>query len=88
MLDEYFKQYGIIAIFAAIAVALPTALMLISWILSITPTSQPTPSLKTCSEIKSRRFVPGRNDEGLATLVKGLSTDDSIRMRLSDLAHL
>ena len=54
MLDEYFKQYGIIAIFAAIAVSLPTALMLISWILSILKVRPNNPS-----EIKSSIYECG-----------------------------
>lgn len=36
MLDEYFRQYGLVAIFAAIAVALPGSLLIVSWLLSFT----------------------------------------------------
>ena len=34
-LDEYFRQYGVIAVFAALAVAVPTGMLLISWFLSV-----------------------------------------------------
>ena len=34
MLDEYFRQYGLIAIFAGVAVAVPTSLIVASWLLS------------------------------------------------------
>ena len=34
-LDDYFRQYGIIAIFAALAVAVPTGMLLMSWTLSL-----------------------------------------------------
>ena len=35
MLDEYFRQYGVIAIFAALAVAVPSGMLIISWLLSV-----------------------------------------------------
>ena len=35
MLDDYFRQYGLIAIFAALAVAVPTGMLLTSWMLSV-----------------------------------------------------
>ena len=35
MLDEYFRQYGVIAVFAALAVAVPTGMLLVSWFLSV-----------------------------------------------------
>ena len=35
MLDEYFRQYGVIAIFAALAVAVPSGMLIISWLLSL-----------------------------------------------------
>lgn len=35
MLDDYFRQYGIIAIFTALAVAVPTGMLLMSWTLSL-----------------------------------------------------
>ena len=37
MLDEldYFRQYGVIAVFAALAVAVPTGMLLLSWCLSV-----------------------------------------------------
>lgn len=31
MLDDYFRQYGLIAIFTALAVAVPTGMLLLSW---------------------------------------------------------
>ena len=36
MLDDYFRQYGLIAIFAAFAVAVPTLMLVCSWALSLT----------------------------------------------------
>ena len=35
MLDDYFRQYGLIAIFAALAVAVPTGMLLASWFASL-----------------------------------------------------
>ena len=35
MLDDYFRQYGLIAIFSALAVAVPTGMLLLSWLLSV-----------------------------------------------------
>ena len=35
MLDDYFRQYGLIAIFAAFAVAVPTGMMVFSYLLSL-----------------------------------------------------
>ena len=35
MLDDYFRHYGIIAIFAALAVAVPAGMLLMSWGLSL-----------------------------------------------------
>ena len=34
-LDVYFRQYGLIAIFAALALAIPTGMLLFSWVLSL-----------------------------------------------------
>ena len=34
MLDDYFRQYGLIAIFAVVAVIVPSSLMLVSWLAS------------------------------------------------------
>ena len=34
MFDEYFRQYGFIAIFAGLALLVPLGMMLISWLLS------------------------------------------------------
>jgi len=44
MLDEYFRQYGVIAIFAALAVAVPTGMLIISWFLSIVKVRPNNPS--------------------------------------------
>ena len=35
MIDDYFRQYGLIAIFAALAVAVPTGMLMMSWMLSM-----------------------------------------------------
>ena len=35
MLDDYFRQYALIAIFAALAVAIPTGMLVLSWLLSL-----------------------------------------------------
>ena len=35
MLDDYFRQYGILAIFAAIAVGIPVSMLVMSWALSL-----------------------------------------------------
>ena len=35
MLDDYFRIYGLIAIFAAVAVAVPTGMLVTSWTLSL-----------------------------------------------------
>ena len=45
MLEDYFRQYGLIAIFAIIAVIVPTSMLLLSWLASrvgLRP-SNPTP---------------------------------------------
>jgi NADH-quinone oxidoreductase subunit A len=34
MLDDYFRQYGLIAIFAGLAVSVPTGMLMTSWLLS------------------------------------------------------
>ena len=34
MLDDYFRQYGLIAIFAAVAFIVPSSMMLVSWLAS------------------------------------------------------
>ncbi|SVB47594.1 uncharacterized protein METZ01_LOCUS200448, partial [marine metagenome] len=47
MADEmniYFTQYGIIAIFAALAVAVPTSMLLIGWALSLLKVRPKKPS--------------------------------------------
>ena len=44
MLDEYFRQYGVIAIFAALAVAVPTSMLIISWFLSVVKIKPNNPS--------------------------------------------
>jgi len=45
MFDEYFRQYGLIAIFAAFAVAVPTGMLLASWALSIIKIRPQKPSI-------------------------------------------
>ena len=35
MLDDYFRQYGLIAIFLALAVAVPTGMLIMSWTLTL-----------------------------------------------------
>ena len=35
LLDDYFRRYGLIAIFTAIAVGVPTGMMVLSWFLSL-----------------------------------------------------
>jgi NADH-quinone oxidoreductase subunit A len=35
MPDDYFRQYGLIAVFAALAVAVPTGMLVMSWFLSL-----------------------------------------------------
>ena len=35
MLDDYFRQYGLIAMFGALAVIVPTGMLVMSWILSV-----------------------------------------------------
>ena len=34
MLDDYFRQYGLIAIFAVVAVIVPSSMLLVSWLAS------------------------------------------------------
>ena len=34
MLDDYFRQYGLIAIFAGVAIMVPTSMLMGSWLLS------------------------------------------------------
>ena len=36
MLDDYFRQYGLLATFMALAVAVPTGMLAMSWLLSFT----------------------------------------------------
>ena len=45
MLDDYFRQYGIIAIFAALAVAVPTGMLMMSWTLSLVNIRPRVPSV-------------------------------------------
>ena len=35
MLDDYFSQYGLIVMFAALAVAVPAGMLVLSWLLSL-----------------------------------------------------
>ena len=52
MLDDYFRQYGLIAIFAALAVAVPTGMLTMSWMLSLIGVrpSKPDPIKKSIYE--------------------------------------
>ncbi len=34
-LDDYFRQYGLIAMFGAVAVVVPTGMLMMSWMLSV-----------------------------------------------------
>ena len=43
-LDDYFRQYGLIAVFAAVAVAVPTGMLLLSWVLSLVKVRPNNPS--------------------------------------------
>ena len=43
-LDDYFRQYGLIAVFAAVAVAVPTGMLLLSWVLSLVRVRPKNPS--------------------------------------------
>lgn len=45
MLDDYFRQYALLAIFAAFAIAVPTGMLLMSWMLSIMKIRPQKPSL-------------------------------------------
>ena len=44
LLDVYFRQYGLIAVFAAVAVAVPTGMLLLSWALSLVKVRPNNPS--------------------------------------------
>lgn len=44
MLDDYFRQYGLIAAFAAVAVAVPTGMLMMSWMLSLVNIRPQVPS--------------------------------------------
>ncbi len=52
MLDDYFRQYGLIAIFVALAVAVPTGMLAMSWMLSLVKVrpSKPDPIKKSIYE--------------------------------------
>ena len=45
MLEDYFRQYGLIAIFTALAVILPGTLLVVSWLLSYVRVRPSKPSL-------------------------------------------
>ncbi len=45
MLDDYFRQYGLIAIFAALAVAVPTGMLIGSFLLSLVKIRPKKPSV-------------------------------------------
>ena len=44
LVDGYFRQYGLIAVFAAVAVAVPTGMLLLSWALSVVKVRPNNPS--------------------------------------------
>ena len=44
MLDDYFRQYALLAVFAAVAVAVPTGMLLMSWMLSFVGIRPQNPS--------------------------------------------
>ena len=44
MVDQYFSQYGLIGIFAALAVAVPTGMLVMSWALSLVNIRPQVPS--------------------------------------------
>ena len=52
MLDDYFRQYGLIAIFTALAVAVPTGMLLMSWFFSLVKVrpNKPNPIKKAIYE--------------------------------------
>ena len=54
MLDQYFRQYGVIAMFASLAVAIPAGMFLISWLLSLVKVRPNNPS-----EVKSSIYECG-----------------------------
>ena len=54
MLDYYFRQYGVIAMFAFLAVAIPAGMFLISWLLSLVNVRPNNPS-----EVKSSIYECG-----------------------------
>ncbi len=44
MVDEYFRQYGLLAIFAAVALAVPAGMLAGSWLLSLASLARVRPS--------------------------------------------
>ena len=45
MLDDYFRQYGLIFIFTLVIIAIPTSMLLMSWALSFTRVRPQKPSI-------------------------------------------
>ncbi|MQF98577.1 MAG: NADH-quinone oxidoreductase subunit A [SAR202 cluster bacterium] len=56
MLEDYFRQYGLIAIFTALAVILPGTLLVLSWLLSFVRVRPHKPSF-----VKSSPYESGMN---------------------------
>ena len=56
MLEDYFRQYGLIAIFTALAVILPGTLLVLSWLLSFVILRPHKPSF-----VKSSPYESGMN---------------------------
>ena len=56
MLEDYFRQYGLIAMFTALAVILPGTLLVLSWLLSFVRVRPNKPNL-----VKSSPYECGMN---------------------------
>ena len=52
MLDDYFRQYALVAMFAAVAVSIPTSMLVGSWLLSLVKIKprKPTPLKRSIYE--------------------------------------
>lgn len=62
MLQDYFRQYGLIAIFATIAFLVPIGILLISWLLSFVRVrpKKPNPVKSSMYECGMRAIGPAR----------------------------
>ncbi|MEX0762296.1 MAG: NADH-quinone oxidoreductase subunit A [Dehalococcoidia bacterium] len=60
MLDDYFRQYGLLAIFVAIAIAVPVGMLLMSYLASLVRVrpSRPSPVKRTAYEGGMKPFSP------------------------------